>query len=103
MKKLYKQLVNKLSHDLNRAPVYIAHCLSGRYKAKRSEIPVFIDVFKQHGIQVSERDFLQGTRISNHPIFTLFRSLHNRTKHEKPVIDLSVRFNCEDNIITSIF
>jgi hypothetical protein len=83
MKKLYKQLVNDIAAKIKRAPVYVAHCICGRYKATRSEIPVFIEIFNYYGIKVSERDFLQGTRLSNNCIFNLFRSLHRNPKHEK--------------------
>lgn len=83
MKKLYKQLVNDIAVKIKRAPVYVAHCICGRYKATRSEIPVFIEIFNYYGIKVSERDFLQGTRLSNNRIFNLFRSLHRHPKHEK--------------------
>lgn len=83
MNTLYKQLVKLISDKLNRAPTYVAHCILGRYKAKRSEIPVFIECFKQCGIQVSERDFLCGTRVSNNLMIRLFRSMHTRPKHDK--------------------
>lgn len=85
MKSLYKQIVNDLSIILKRKPVYVAHCILGRYKAKRSEIPVFVNVFRHYGIQVTERDFLQGTRISNNKILKLFRSMRTKPKHDKPV------------------
>ena len=85
MKKLYKQLVNDISNYLNRAPTYVANCILGRYKAKRSEIPVFIMICHKYGIQVSERDFLCGTRISNNSLLRMFRLMHSKSKHEKLV------------------
>jgi hypothetical protein len=88
MKTLYKQLVNNIAVKLNRAPIYVAHCILGRYKAKRSEIPVFVQAFKMQGIQVSERDFLHGTRVSNNPLFKLFRQMHTKPKHDKPKIHI---------------
>lgn len=83
MKKLYKQLVKDISNDLNRAPVYVAHCILGRYTAKRSELQSFIQAFQRCGLKVSERDFLYGTKLSNHRIFTLFRRMHTKSEHDK--------------------
>jgi hypothetical protein len=85
MKKLYKQLIKEIADYLNLAPTYVAHCILGRYKAKRSEIPVFVMICHRYGIQVSERDFICGTRVSNNPTLRLFRSMHNKPKHGKSV------------------
>lgn len=102
MKKLYKQLINDIAIKLNRKPVYIAHCIKGRYIAKRSEIPVFIKVFKNYGYNVSERDFLQGTRLSNNPLILLFQSMHTRPKHDKllPKIKAPSIIRPVDNILS---
>lgn len=80
---LYKPIVNVISDDLKRSKSYVACCILGRYTAKRSEIPIFIKGFEAFGIKVSERDFLHGTRISNHPAFKLFRSMHTKPEHDK--------------------
>lgn len=83
MKDLYKPIVNVISDDLKRSKSYVACCILGRYTAKRSEIPSFIKGFATFGIQVSERDFLHGTKISNHPAFKLFRLMHTQSEHDK--------------------
>ena len=83
MKNLYKQLINDIAIKLNRKPIYVAHCIKGRYKAKSSEIPIFIKAFKSYGYRVSERDFLQGTRLSNNPLILLFQSMHTRPQHDQ--------------------
>lgn len=83
MKKLYKQIVNELADYLKCAPTYIANCLRGRYKAKRSEIPALVSICNKYGLQVSERDFLCGTKVSNNPVLRMFRSMHSRPKHDK--------------------
>lgn len=82
MVNLYKQIVTCIANDLKRSRTYVAHCILGRYTMKRSEIPVFIKGFKTFGYAVSERDFLYGTRLSNHKLINLFRRMHTKPKHD---------------------